>query len=410
MPALEIKLYKKSAYLASVALAGALASCGTLPASGPNAGDIVTSAATASKVDDGRPAFQYALVDLTKAIVSYLSDPGAGSLLSTFGMGHAPSGQLKIGAGDVVQVTVFESGAGGLFIPNDAGSRPGNFVTFPQQTVDGQGNITVPYAGSIKAAGRTIPDIQAEIVRKLVNRALEPQVVVTQIAQSGNQATVVGEVNSATKIALNTAGDRVLDMIARAGGLKHPGYETYVTLERHGKKATIWFDSMIRNPNENIYVQAEDTIYVYQLQRGFTAFGATGASGQYKFDAPTIYLADAVAKAGGLLDTRADPRQVFLYRQEDREVLVKAGIDISNFDEKQKKIPTVYRTNFRDPSSFFAAQKFPMLDQDVIYVTNSDKIELEKFLGLITDVSGTAGAVSADVVSVNAARVVIKGK
>jgi polysaccharide export outer membrane protein len=386
-----------------------LAGCETLPSSGPNAGAITANAtATQSEVVQNRPAFQYALVDISRAIISYLTDPGAGSFYRSFGTGHGPVGQLKINNGDVIQVTIFESGAGGLFIPNDAGSRPGNFVTLPSQTVDGTGYISVPYAGSIKATGRTLDEVQQEIVKKIINRALEPQVIVSQISQNGNQATVVGEVNAPTKLPINTAGDRVLDIIARAGGIKHPGYETYLTLERHGKRATIWFDSIIRNPDENIYILPDDTIYVYQLQRGFTAFGATGASGQYKFDAPTIYLADAVAKAGGLLDARADPRQVFLYRTEDRDTLVKMGVDISSFDINQKKIPTVFRTNFRDPSSFFAAQQFPMRDQDVIYVTNADKIELEKFLGLITDISGTVGSVSDNMVSTNSARVVLK--
>ena len=49
-----------------------------------------------------------------------------------------------IGTGDVVSVTLFESAAGGLFIPLEAGVRPGNFVTLPNQAVDTQGNITVP--------------------------------------------------------------------------------------------------------------------------------------------------------------------------------------------------------------------------------------------------------------------------
>jgi polysaccharide export outer membrane protein len=387
----------------------ALSSCSSLPSNGPSTNAIVTGAAVAQNdVPSGKSIFDYALVDISKAIITYLTDPGAGSLQASFGMGHGLSGQLKIGNGDVVQVTIFESGAGGLFIPNDAGSRPGNYVTLPNETVDGNGYISVPYAGQIKAGGRTISDIQDDIVKKLVNRALEPQVIVSQVSQSGNQVTVVGEVRSPGKFPLNTAGDRVLDAIARAGGISHPGYETYLTLERHKKRSTIWFDAIIRNPDENIFMQPDDTLYVYQIQRGFTAFGATGASAQFKFDAPTIYLADAVGKAGGLIDTRADPGQVFLYRREDRETLIRMGVDISTFDPKLEKIPTIFRTNFRDPTSFFAAQKFPMRDQDVIYVSNADKVELEKFLGLITDVPIAAGSVADNVSAVQSARILLK--
>ncbi|WP_246791535.1 polysaccharide biosynthesis/export family protein [Bradyrhizobium commune] len=55
----------------------------------------------------------------------------------------------------MVAVTIFESTAGGLFIPAEAGTRSGNFVSLPNQNVDSAGNISVPYAGAVKAAGRT---------------------------------------------------------------------------------------------------------------------------------------------------------------------------------------------------------------------------------------------------------------
>jgi protein involved in polysaccharide export with SLBB domain len=78
-----------------------------------------------------------------------------------------PPREIRLGIGDVVSITIFEAAAGGLFIPSDAGARPGNFVTLPNQIVDSKGNITVPYAGSIRAAGRTPSEIQQAIVEAL---------------------------------------------------------------------------------------------------------------------------------------------------------------------------------------------------------------------------------------------------
>src|SRR6185437_14771477 len=89
-----------------------------------------------------------------------------------------PPPAIKFGIGDTVSVTVFEAAAGGLFIPIEAGVRPGNFVTLPDQAVDNDGNISVPYAGTIPAAGRTNVEIQNDIVARIRNRAIEPQVVV----------------------------------------------------------------------------------------------------------------------------------------------------------------------------------------------------------------------------------------
>ena len=70
---------------------------------------------------------------------------------------------VKFGIGDVVSVTIFEAAAGGLFIPAEAGVRPGNFVQLANQNVDTVGNITVPHAGA-KAAGRTPGEIQRDIL------------------------------------------------------------------------------------------------------------------------------------------------------------------------------------------------------------------------------------------------------
>jgi hypothetical protein len=52
-----------------------------------------------------------------------------------------PSRRIALGIGDVVSVTIFEAEAGGLFLPSQAGARPGNFVMLPDQIVDSDGNI-----------------------------------------------------------------------------------------------------------------------------------------------------------------------------------------------------------------------------------------------------------------------------
>jgi polysaccharide export outer membrane protein len=334
----------------------------------------------------------YVLVDLNRNVLPYVDDPGAGSLFQTFGAGHGASPEIKVGIGDIVEVTLFEDQAGGLFIPMDAGARPGNFVSLPNQTVDSRGYITIPYAGQIRALNRSTPSIQEEIVARLKNRAIEPQAVVSVVTQTSNQATVVGDVTTPGKLSINPAGDRVLDVIARAGGIKDPGYETFVTLQRRGVKGTVYFLNLVQNPQENIFVSPGDTIYVYQYQRAFVAYGAVGyagvngtaASTQFKFQQEKLMLNDAVGKAGGLLDSRSDPAQVFVYRLESRDALQKMGANVSAFDPSRPSVPTIYRVDFRDPSSFFLAQKFPMRDGDVLYVDNADATELAKFVSFVT--------------------------
>jgi polysaccharide biosynthesis/export protein len=386
--------FLRGQYLAIVGLALALAGCGGNSDSGPWHRNVEAEASVTLQATD--PIFNYALVDLNKNVLPYVSSPDIGSLFRTFGTGRGPPPEIKVGVGDTIQVSLFEAQAGGLFVPSDAGSRPGNFITLPSQTVDSRGYITVPYAGQILALNRSTPAIQAEIVAKLKDRAIEPQALVAIVNQVSTQVTVVGQVGSSNKISINPGGDTVIDAISRSGGIKDPGYESFVTLVRHGAKGTVYFPNLVKHAKENIFVSPGDTLYVYQYQRAFMAFGATGTSGQYKFLQEDLNLNDAVGKAGGLLDARADPRQVFVYRLEDREALKEMGADLSKFPSDRALIPTIYRVNFRDPSGFFAATKFPMRDADILYVDNADSVEITKFLTMITTIASPVSIALSD--------------
>ena len=346
----------------------------------------------------------YALVDIDSNVLQNVSDISFDSFFRSFGKGGGPPPVIRVGVGDVVQVSVFESAAGGLFIPAEAGIRPGNFVTLPPQHVDQSRTITVPYAGEIIAAGRTVKEIEQEIEGKLNKRAIEPQVVLSLVERNAPQVAVVGDViNGANKLQIHLGGERILDMISRAGGIKYPGYESFVTLQRGHKKATVYFPTLVRNSGENIYVAPGDTIYVYRDQQKYVAIGALGSvgqtsglTGQFTFDQERLSLNEAVAKAGGLLDTRADPRQVFLYRLEYRDSLERMGVDLAKFSPGERLIPTVYRANYRDPSNFFAAQSFQMRHKDIIYVSNADSIEVVKFLDYVSAITGTVSGVASD--------------
>ena len=120
---------------------------------------------------------------------------------------------ITFGIGDILGVTVFEAASGGLFIPAEGGVRPGNFVTIPNQAVDIHGNISIPYAGSIRALGRTQVEVQNAIVAALKNRAIEPQVVVSLVEQKTSMITILGEGRSA-RVPATASPERLLDETA----------------------------------------------------------------------------------------------------------------------------------------------------------------------------------------------------
>ena len=158
-------------------------------------------------------------------------------------------------------------------------------------------------------------------------------------------------------------------------------------LEREGKRATIPFGALVYEPSNNIYARPGDTIYVYREPQTFVAFGASGQQGQFNFDAWRISLAEAVAKAGGLNDSRADPAAMFIYRGETREFAEHMGIDIRRFPGPI--IPVVYNINFRDPAGYFLATKFQMRNKDVIFASNAVAVETAKIMNYIRLVTAT---------------------
>lgn len=351
-----------------------------MPASGPQSMDVRMQQATEP---DSLP---YALVKLEPEIARILAQYTP--RLSSAFANRSPPKAFRFGIGDTVSVTIFEAAAGGLFIPAEAGVRPGNFVTIPNQAVDNNGNISVPYAGAIPAKGRTPVEVQQAIVAALKNRAIEPQAVVSLIDQRASLISVLGDVRAAGRFPASASGERILDAITRAGGTSTQGYDTWVTLERAGHRASVPFGALVYEPSNNIYVLPNDTIYLYSQPQTFVAFGAAGTQGQYKFDAWKISLAEAVGKHGGLSDSLADPASVFLYRGETREVAARLGVDCSKF--QGPIIPIIYNVNFRDPSGYFLAQTFDIRNKDVIYTSNAASVETTKFLNFLRTIMATA--------------------
>jgi polysaccharide export outer membrane protein len=216
---------------------------------------------------------------------------------------------------------------------------------------------------------------------------LEPQAIVSWADQRASSINVLGEAVGSIRFPANAGGERVLDAITRAG-IRAPGHDLWVMLERQGRRETVPFGALIYEPANNIYVRPQDTIFIYRDPLTFLAFGATGRQGQFPFDAWRISLAEAAGKASGLIDTQADPGSVFVYRGETREVAKALGVDVSQFTGAI--IPIIYNVNLRDPAGFFLATKFEVRNKDVLYISNAPTVDATKFLTYIRLIVATA--------------------
>lgn len=362
-------------------LALATTGCSVLPASGPMASDIAAQ-------EKNEPLGNYILVDIDERVTAIYAAQPQNSFRSVFA-NYSPAPDLRIGAGDSVVVTIWEAAAGGLFsaAPNTVGLAAGSrTATIPEQVVARDGTIAVPYAGRLRVIGLRPAEVEAEIVKALTGKAIEPQAVVTISKNVSNTVTVGGEVVNGALVPLSTRGDRVLDVIASAGGIKVSAYDSYIRLTRGQRTVSVPYNTLLSNPQENVYVRPRDVITVVREPLTFTAFGSTGRNASVPFETAGLTLEEAIAKAGGLLDSRADPAGIFLLRFEPAKLAAAIAPDRA-LPSSGNLIPIIYRLNLREANSFFLARAFGIKDKDILYVSNAPSDPVQKFLGLVGQVT-----------------------
>ena len=376
-------------------VAGLLAGCSNAPNSGPSATQVIDGGSGASGAIADR---QYEFVDLDGANIGALGQRPPADFSARFG-DHRPSAELLINVGDLVSVTIWEASAGGLFSApavDDKASAGANTAAIPPQVVERDGAITVPYAGRVRVAGRTPRAVEDSIERALASKAIQPQAIVSVVRSVGNSVSVGGEgVTLPQRVPLSTKGDRLLEVIDVAGGVKLPVNELDVELARGQSTTRVPLARIVADPREDIYVQPGDVINVVHNPETFIAYGATGiVNREIPFGADQISLAQALAKSGGLLDQRSDVQGVFVFRYESNAVL-KAIRPDSPLVDRAAQAPVVYRLDLRDPNSLFLEQKFQMANHDVVYVSNAPLVEIEKVVSIFNTVlspaSQTAG-------------------
>jgi polysaccharide export outer membrane protein len=357
----------KIASLLGCIASAALAACSALPTAGPTA-----SAVADQQVENARR--RYDVVDISAPVVATLQaqpQPSFRRAFYRYGKPPAP----RIGVGDTVSVTIWEAAAGGLFSssPLDHLTTGTHSIEIPSQVVASDGAISIPYAGRVPVAGHTAEQIQNIIQQRLAGKAIQPQVIVT-VPKSGARLT------------LSPNGDHLLDLIAAAGGAKAPVYETFVRLSRGGVTVTIPMENLVDNPAENIYAWPGDVLTLVDTPRHFSVLGATGENAQLSFNAARMTLVQALARAGGLQDQRSDPEGVFLFRYESPAVV--GALHMPPLGGPDGFSPVVYRLDMRDANSYFLAQRFPIHNDDIIYVSNAPLDELQKFFTLLNTLTG----------------------
>lgn len=369
--------------IAVALLAAALAACSSLGASGPP-GSAVRNAGGESYAGSG-----IIVVELDdQAVKRTVSSSRAKSLADVFG-DSPPTGSV-IGVGDVIEVTIWEAPPAVLFgggaARGNVAASPGQAVGIPQQMVDAAGTINIPFAGAVAAAGQTTAQVERAIVARLAGRAHQPQAVVRLVQNEARTATIVGEVGASRRVPLTPRGERLLDLLASAGGPRQPVGKTTVQLSRSGTTASMALEAIVRDPAQNIRVRPDDVVTVTFQPYSFIAMGAVSQNAEVPFEGAGLTVAQALGRIGGLRADFADIGGVFIFRLEDPAALDPAVVQDARRME-DGRIPVIYRLDLRQPASFFAAQSFAIRDDDVLYVSTALGADLQRFISTVSSVA-----------------------
>ena len=333
---------------------------------------------------------RYLMADLDGRAAEILKREPNATLAGRFGTRNAAPSPV-IGVGDSVSVTVWEAASGGLFSTASIGgvTAGSHSATIPPQVVGRDGNITIPYAGRVRVAGHTPAQVERIVVDRLVGKAIEPQALVTVTKNLSNSVTVTGEVSNGAQVPLSARGERILDVIAAAGGLKAPVHDVFISLSRGSTTAKIPMQALLAHPRENIFVRPRDVVTVESQPQTFTAFGSTGRNELVKFDAAGITLEEAVAKAGGLQAEMANPEGVFLLRAEPAAIARQLD-PAYPVPPGAQTVNVVYRINLKDTATYFLARSFAVRNKDVIYVAAAPSTELNQAMKLFATIAQPA--------------------
>jgi polysaccharide biosynthesis/export protein len=349
-----------------------------------------------------------------------------------------PSGRRPSGANPAEQPLSIEAAAA-------ASGELG--VTIPDQQVAPDGTITVPYAGQVPAAGQTPAEVQQTIQALLASKAIEPQALVIVRRSAANAVTVTGEVVAGARVPLSPGGDRLLEVIAAAGGVTAPAgtaaaggvtapagtaaaggitapagiaaaggvtapagaaaagsvtasagtaaaggltapvYETFVRLSRAGVTATIPLERLVADPAEDIYAQPGDVLTLVRVPQTFSVFGAAGRNATITFDAEKLTLSEALAKSQGLRDDLANPGGVFLFRYEPAPIIRALNQPLAA-SAQDGVSPVAYRFDLSDANSYLIARQFPVRDKDIIFVADAASVRVQQLFMALSNVTG----------------------
>ncbi|KVO75811.1 exopolysaccharide biosynthesis protein [Burkholderia ubonensis] len=271
-----------------------------------------------------------------------------------------PQGQSFSSGGNTTQTV-----AGALQQPYTT-ALPGQADPYGQ-TVGADGTIFFPFVGRIRAAGKTIVQVRDELATSLARYVKNPQIDVRVLSFRSQKVQVTGEVKQPGPLAVSDVPLTLVDAISRSGGSTAEADLQRVRLTRDGKFYTLDANGVLDRGevSQNVMLQPGDIVNVpdrsdsrvYIMGEVKTPVAVPMMKGK-------LTIADALTSGGGILDTDANPRKIYVMR--------------GTRDNPTK--PEVFRLDMTQPDALMLSSRFQLQPLDVVYVDTAGSVQFNRVL------------------------------
>ncbi len=281
----------------------------------------------------------------------------------------------RIGPGDVVGIVVYDHPEIVFSaIPATTVADPASVSPAPGFIVSNTGQLSFPYVGALKVDGMTVQELENTLVQRLSRVFKNPQLSVRVQAFRSKRAYIEGEVRLPGLMVFTDIPMTLAEALNRAGGLAPNGDRSAVNLTRDGR--TIPLDLMALadagiDPSR-IPLKSGDMVMVRSRdERKVTVMGEVGIQTGVMMRNGRLSLNDALSEVGGVNLSTANPRQIYVIRNEANGV-------------------AIFHLDARTPTAIAIADGFALRPKDVVYVDPVPLVQWNRVLNLILPTATTA--------------------
>ncbi|MBD9677056.1 polysaccharide biosynthesis/export family protein [Pseudomonas sp. PDM18] len=280
----------------------------------------------------------------------------------------------QIGAGDLLYITVWDhpelTSPAGQQQQTDANGR----------LVRPDGTLFYPYIGTLQVAGHTIEDVRKTISLALSAYVEEPQVDIAILRFASQRVLLNGAFIKAGPQAITTTPLTLMEAIGAAQLDTVNADLSGLTLQRDNQVYPLNLDALNTAQGSDLYglyLKDGDRIYLpYNDRKKVYLMGEVNAPRALNFKTRDMNLADALGSVGGLNQTTASGKAVYVIR------------GVENLEQERA---TVFQLDANSPTAFILAQQFQLQPQDVVYVGPAGVTRWNRLISQLVPSAGILG-------------------